>query len=736
LEAEQAEEERRKIDVGNVAMWTLGGVFAENLARVGLKAAKGFKNNVLAGARTEARAYREGAVFGKQTERAISEQEVKHLIENWDEAVNETRTVAHDAGNSFQDSFDAAHAVTLKREDIAGKVVRNQDAQDRFWQRTTERASELADYLAGKGHAKTSATIWKHVEDLNRAVAAGGEDLFIAGDRLKRSVQKFRKRAAIAARQGGNDPFSELVAHLDDVEKPLRKGLENSKTWGKFVAEKQAAENLLWSDKSKGFIHNAAEFSRAFFKNEAERFDYDGVQNFVWDDDKFKAFLQKDAIGQKDVLQAGDRMIEAAEKMTELKQKMGIRPDDLVQLKQDLTDMKSVVEQVRRLTDARARGADYARRIASRGQQAPLRSAVMQAAGGVAGGMVGGPIGAVVGSQVAKHVDDFWAPAKVLAHSPLLTREEARKAIETRFANLGKATISPPGVQAGTGSRFEGMSPTGGARKVAELTGQALERDDNANDLDELSEHGRAYTARQAELFASSGPRAKPLPGSTERFSAGFPSLRDAYNSRIATLQTVAVDPRALVEHLANSYGNLPDTHPQIFAGLAGRAAAGVQYLMANLPPSIGFSMRDPQGFPPAADAMREFAQLWDAVWTPANVFRDLASGRATPAQLRAIGAVHPDLFAQFQKTAITKLSARQTPPPYETQRYLDQVLSLDGAFTPGLSWRVAKNIAAARMPQNSPVQASNIKSPRPSQAGLDPRGIAALSSGPTSGTA
>jgi hypothetical protein len=131
---------------------------------------------------------------------------------------------------------------------------------------------------------------------------------------------------------------------------------------------------------------------------------------------------------------------------------------------------------------------------------------------------------------------------------------------------------------------------------------------------------------------------------------------------------------------------------------------------------------------------MAEFARLWDAVWTPQNAIRDLATGRATPSQLQAVADVHPEVFRNLQASAIKHLSARTKPAPYETQRYLDQLLKLDGAANPALSWSVARSISAAiKAPQP---QGSNIK-PTPTSSRIsvsNPRGIASLGSGPTFG--
>lgn len=731
LEAEQADEQGRRVDVGNVAMWTLGGALPEGAIRAAarsLSKARPFRNNVVPSALTTAADMRSGKAFG-QTERELSETEIRKLVENWDESVNATRSLAHDAGNSFQDSFDAAHAIYLKPEDIRGRVVENVKAQQRFFEGTTERAATLVDNLEKRGYAKTAGAIRQHLEDLNSA--ADSADLFISGDQLKRTVQRFRKKAASGAAKSGTDPFHELVAEFDAVEKPLRRDLEDAKVWGKDVAAKQAEENALWSGKD-GFIHNAAEFNRAFLRPEAAGADYDGIQHWLWDDDKFKAFLAKDAISQRDVLRAGDKMLDAAESMIKVKERLGIRPEDMIQLKQDLADMRAVVSQARELTQARTRGAALLKRAEERAGQPSLTrqvagSVIAGGVGSAVGGVIGGPVGALAGAatgaSVARRLDDFFAPLRPEGFSPMLSREQAREALERRFSDLAPA--QPSAAKAGAANEFSAL---GVPRKTAELTAQAM----NGQDLQELSEHGRGYLRRQAELFVSGGPRQAALKPAPERFQGEFHSLRDAYLSKVELLKDFARDPSILSDHLADSFGAIPETHPALFSQLVVRASQGVAYLAQNIPPGVRVSLKDPAGKLPSLDAMRDFARKWEAVWNPANVFRDIATGRATPQQLRAVQAVHPDLFAEFQIRALTAMSNRATPPGYETQRYIDQVMQLDGAYNEAMSKSVARNV-------RSSLAADTGKPPAPSGMPLPtgpgvPHGISALAMGPTFG--
>jgi hypothetical protein len=735
IESEQAQEDHRRIDVGNVALWSLGGVMAENLLRAGFSGVKNFKNNILPSAKTKAQAFRAGGAAleeaGNTAESAarrantpLSDAQVKETVENWDEIVNNVRTVGHDSGNSFLESFDAAHSISQKADDVRGIMPpperRYQNAQTKFLEDHVERADRLADVLDERGSPKAASAIRRHVAELQSAADAA--DLFIAGDQLKRTVDKFSKKASVAARASGMDAFGELAAEFDAVGNPLRKDLEKSKIWGQAAAKKQLEENALWSGKN-GFIHNNSIFQDAFYTRlpGGAGTSFDGLPQFAWDDGKFVSFLQKDRIGQKQVLDAGHNTLDSAEKMLKVKEELGIRPADLVQLKTDVSDLRATLNKVADLAKANNQGADLIARLKAKAGKSPTQAVLEGTVGRVP----------VVGKEVARQMDDFFNPATVKNLDPLVTRDVARANLSGRVDALGKASMPAADQVTASGvPRLQSVLPDA-ARKTAELTGAAAVHQMNSDDLAELSEHGRAYTDRVASTLASGGQRPKRLADAPTRFQGNFKTLTDAYNARRELLTQIAQDPTVLMHHLADSFGDLPDTHPGMFSQIAARVMAGVTYLTQNLPPGVGYSLRDPAGLPTSQDAMREFARTWDAVFEPADTLHDVATGRATPKQLRALQAVHPDLFAQFQGKVIQKMSARLKPPPYESQRYLDQVMQLDGAYSPALGSKVARNVKNS---MSTAPHADHFKQAPLVTSPSNPRGIASISSGPTSG--
>lgn len=745
-EAELAEEEHRSIDVGSVAMWTVGGLMAEHVIRSGVAALRRtpIDNNVIPAAKTKAVEFRETALSDKTPDvrtakpysRDLTTQEVKKVASNYAEIKDNARQLGQEAGNSFLDSFDEAHNVSFKAEDIRGKMAGSAEKQTLAQEEHLERLNALADKLEGSGGKKQAEVLRSHAFRIE--TAADSADLFIALDQSKRTVDKYRKKVASAARKSGLDPFGEKAAMFDEFSNPVRADLEKSELWGDFAASKQKAENARWSGKD-GYINNWAIVQDQFYEQlpGSAAYDFDGLPQFAWSDEGFASFAEKDRIGQKHVLNAFRKVLDSAEDMTKIKEGFGLRAEDMVKLKDDLKDLREVYQTIQDLTEARSRGKDFIDAASKKSES--IGSKVAQAIGGslgVASG--GGPTAAIAGAKVASGLDELFNPPKAgAALDALKDRGQAREALKARFETVGKAPASfSQRMRESAGNMGQTAAMLADQlRRPAELYLADPIRDQNSDDLQELSEHARAHTNRAAKAFASNGS-AKPLPDPASRFQGGHANLSDAWQSKSQFLIDAAADPTVVAEHLARSFGTMPDTHPALFTAIAGRTQAGVSYLLENMPPSVAFSMRDPQGLPPSDAAIREFSRLWSAVFEPAETIRDIAAMRATPAQIEALKEVHPDVFEDFQGKTLAALAGRQTPPSWETQRYFDQIMGLQGAYSPVLAPDVVKAIQGALQIGTQQSPGSSAPSGRPSRAAqtMAPA-TGRLTNGPTFGS-
>lgn len=218
------------------------------------------------------------------------------------------------------------------------------------------------------------------------------------------------------------------------------------------------------------------------------------------------------------------------------------------------------------------------------------------------------------------------------------------------------------------------------------------------------------------------------------RFQGDYPTMQQAFMARRSQIATALQEPEQLAAAMADSFGDLPDQFPDVHFRLSERFTQAFMYLGDNLPPGIENSLLSQHSLPPDLRSIREFAKLWEAVMDPGAVVADFATMNATPKQARAIEAVHPDLWAQMQTDTLEAVANSPKRPSWERMRYVAQVFKLGGAM--GGVWRqnVAKNISNSL--KTAPA-ASMDRPATPLPTGpSNPRGIASITNGPTSGSA
>jgi hypothetical protein len=172
-----------------------------------------------------------------------------------------------------------------------------------------------------------------------------------------------------------------------------------------------------------------------------------------------------------------------------------------------------------------------------------------------------------------------------------------------------------------------------------------------------------------------------------------------AWSTARDRLAKLTSDPEAFGAELASLYGSLPDAQPESFMAISAHAARVAQYLFATCPTPVGKSLFNPKGYPPPDELIEEWAERWSGATVPQDTLQDVASGDASPAQLEAVRANWPELYSDFQLSALNELQARARrgrEVPFERLVYLDMVLDLQGQADPMLSWEMADLIAQA----------------------------------------
>lgn len=215
-----------------------------------------------------------------------------------------------------------------------------------------------------------------------------------------------------------------------------------------------------------------------------------------------------------------------------------------------------------------------------------------------------------------------------------------------------------------------------------------------------------------------------------DRFRGTYPTLTQSFQAKRSSIVTAMQEPDSLVNAMSDSLGDMADAAPDLHLRLVVRMTDAVDYLSQHMPPGVENSLLAKHASPPDVQAIKKFAQLWEAVMDPGAVVQDFATMHATPAQARAIEAVHPDIYARLQNDAISAVAESPVRPPYERLRYLNQIFKLGAALGGVWTPEVARNIKNSA--KSTPSNVEGLSSDKLSTGPTNPRGIASIAAGPT----
>jgi hypothetical protein len=162
-------------------------------------------------------------------------------------------------------------------------------------------------------------------------------------------------------------------------------------------------------------------------------------------------------------------------------------------------------------------------------------------------------------------------------------------------------------------------------------------------------------------------------------------------------LMTAHTDPLAFVGAMSDAFGDMgAGGHDDLAQRVIARTAVAVEYLLANLPPSLANSVTRPEGAPIDQLAIAQFAKMWSGAFRPGDVIYDVGTGKATPTQIRALREVHPDIYTNLRVSIIRAIGEARTVP-FETKRQLDVLFDIDGAAGASFGSAFSKTMATAR---------------------------------------
>ena len=463
FEMAQAAEEDRKIEVGNIAQGLLEGAAFLGAGRFAGKLVRRTADQVedIAGgpAQALARAQKQAATAGDVEKVVPSRAEAIHYSDNAEQIHQETSDLAYEAGNKLfgrDGSFSRAHNIGFKKQDVWGKMTDADldavaDGAEAFADQIDELAAKISD--TGRTSAPSAAaarSLRAQSENLRRATTLDVEDAAVAFDGAKRHLDDLRSKFGGHATKG-TDPLRTNVGMIDEVLEPMRKDLEDASKWGKVWAEKQAAENRLWSG-NDGIINSRARWQSRLMQREPGAA---GTYRTEWGD--MPAFKMKGddlvhsvlSLGRKDreeVIKALELDVKQSLEMSEIKATIG-GPDTRKAVGEMMADMEAfrdAVDEIKRIDRVQKKwGALLKQRTGRKG----LVEDALDAAP-LAGAIGGGPLGAVAGIAargLKKTLLDAFTPGA--KESAALTLDEMRRNIARRNVMRAGGGVLPGAVE-------------------------------------------------------------------------------------------------------------------------------------------------------------------------------------------------------------------------------------------------------------------------------------------------
>lgn len=725
LEREHAMEEQRGIELGNVlqglplalglsAAGRLARGAARRVSQVGdsaLEAAESEGNALAQGRRTSQARRSVGAAGAAEDVRPpLTDAEVRQYAQNRPQVHAEVERLGGDAiedvSGGMAPAFDEVHNIGLKKADVAGRMKdASPEAMNSFAETHVEAIETLAKDLEARGQKAAARQLNAHVEEMINAAGGDAEDLAIASDRAKRTLDRFRTRYGAAARR---DITAEgIVDAIDEVVTPLRSDLEDGSTWGKLWSEKQSAENKLWSG-DDGLIRSGSVWQHEFLEQlpgaaGRMRRGLHEVPVFKTRGDIVDHALKMKPRDFELAMNAWGKWVDKAEDMSLLKTDLGVQSvgtTPVMRLQQGLNDMRTTISELKALREAETRGANVIKKAEAEASSQSLGEKAFDLASSLPGpGAVLNTADRLAEKLTGKSLRNQLFEPKIAAPVKELSREEAGAAVRARQQARGKPTerAVPRGPSGGkdipAGQLAEQLGALGRTGAGAVVRSQMPITDS----LAEISDHSRAIQERAALGLVSKESRAQKLPPLATRFKEGAPDLTTAFQNKVDDLRRATDDPTAFVNGMTDTFGPIAHGgHEDLFARTVARVQIGTQYLLANVPPSVGISMVRPDGIPPDAVAVMKFAAMWSGAFAPGDVVYDVGTGDATPTQIKALREVHPDIYGALRAEVLKQIAQAGQKIPFETLRSLDNLFDLPGVAGPAFGPSMTKTMADA----------------------------------------
>lgn len=544
------------------------------------------------------------------------------------------------------------------------------------------------DYSQIAGLKKPAADLDRILTESSQRLdeSSHGADWFEASGELERSLQRQEKLIEKAARTV--DPLDqaaaqELLSKVQGYRRQLRLDRERVDLWGDA------------GDLQKGLNTALEDHWRPGSDVTAQKLGTPAGEGVLYDPGKLRGHLGADDMGRGVTPEFLEKQLAGAEQAIATHRRFGTASE--AQLSRLEKNVQSVREQLRIADDVRGAKGRTAERAGVAKESARYEK---ESAGALREQIAGDAkraaldaakeeaIGAVAGLAVGAIADNFGLGAAVALGSKAL---RMGRLLDT----LGR-----------TGSATVGSAARGAVRGNAQ----------------------RVLRAAEAGLGKASAAAVPLAMTAISRFQGDYPSVQSAFDAKRRTLQQIAQNPLALHRAVAQSFGPVAEANPQLHGEISARLLAVANYLHENMPTQLSASMTNPNGIPLSRATARDFALKYNSATNPASVLEDVRDGTASPTQIKALAAVHPDVYDQL-RIEIARQVAEQ--PQMTTQRKLrlDILFGGDGLAGRAFAWPLAKAIKANRAQAATGAQAGNVGGASLSKNAPAARGTSAIAS-------
>lgn len=738
FEVEDATEQDRDISLGNIIAGvglgtaaTVAGRYATGAARRALGTVMDAEASPLARAvRTSEERRSAGAMgAGEHARPPATASEVTDYAMAPEEFHAQVNQVSHDAlADAFTghagvtgESGGAArqvHGLAFKYQDVAPHMtdVPGDVALDAVYEHASA-AMSAAEVLDAAGQKLAAKRLVAAAQNALEGIGAD-ESLFAARgavglNNLKREADdilgNYLRNRSVTAKSAAKE--------IEKFVEPLRRGLEDRKTWGDFWADRQVGENRLWAG-DDGIIQLSNIWQPEVFeavKGKARVRIGDvlsEVSNRTPRADIAEHIMGLPEIKARKVLDSWESTVDQWRRMTELKKESGlVRPADALggdpveTLTRSLDHQQRMIDELRFLRDAGPRAKPIIAKQAAR--------AGAQAQGELLFDIIPGAQRLDRAAELAtgRGLKDRLFKAEPLPPARTFTREQALEEVTKRQGRRGGGpapsaeppsappTPPKPGAPPTTPS---GAGGAGAAAAVLGIGGLAVAASPTTDALSKVSKNANTSRERAALGMAVPATRPAPLPSSIARFQGEHPDLETAFTSRLAALRGAQQDPRAFIDAMTDTFGEIGmGGHNGLFSRLVARTQIATDYVLANAPPSVGISMIKPNGSPPDVLAICKWAEIYDAAFSPGDAVHDVGTGRATPTQIKTLREVHPDIFGALRADVLQQVAVTGAATPFDTLVQLDVLFGIEGVAGPSFGSGMAKTLAAARTNQS-----------------------------------